>query len=88
MSFAGAKGKWAEVSHAGCELTPCEVKHRMTRRCDGWDYRAQAIYQITLVQADRRRPVLGRLVIDDPSASRLPRSRLGRRRRLPPRNCR
>ena len=45
------------------------VKHRMTRRCDGWDYRARAIYQITLVQADRRRPVLGRLVIDDPSAS-------------------
>ena len=48
------------------------VKHRMTRRCDGWDYRARAIYQITLVQADRRRPVLGRLVIDDPSASAAP----------------
>lgn len=47
----------------------CEVKHRMTRRCDGWDYRARAIYQITLVQADRRRPALGRLVIDDPSAA-------------------
>lgn len=41
----------------------------MTRRCDGWDYCAQAIYQITLVQADRRRPALGRLVIDDPSAA-------------------
>ena len=41
----------------------------MTRRCDGWDYCARAIYQITLVQADRRRPTLGRLVIDDPSAA-------------------
>ena len=48
------------------------VKYRMTRRCDGWDYRARAIYQITLVQADRRRPVLGRLVIDDPLASAAP----------------
>ncbi|MGN0854455.1 MAG: hypothetical protein ACI4R9_02915 [Kiritimatiellia bacterium] len=47
----------------------CEVKRRMTRRCDGWDYRARAIYQITLVQADRRRPLLGRLVIDDPAAA-------------------
>ena len=45
------------------------VKHRMTRRCDGWDYRARAIYQITLVQADRRRPALGRLVVDDPAAT-------------------
>ncbi len=43
-----------------------ETIHRMTRRCSGWDYRARAIYQITLVQADRRRPLLGRLVIDDP----------------------
>ena len=41
----------------------------MTRRCDGWDYCARAIYQITLVQADRRRPALGRLVVDDPSAA-------------------
>lgn len=40
----------------------------MTRRCNGWDYRARAIYQITLVQADRRRPALGRLVVEDPSA--------------------
>lgn len=46
----------------------CETAHRMTRRCDGWDYRQRAIYQITLVQADRRRPLLGRLVIDDPKA--------------------
>ena len=46
----------------------CETVHRMTRRCDGWDYRQRAIYQITLVQADRARPLLGRLVIDDPKA--------------------
>lgn len=46
----------------------CETVHRMTRRCEGWDYRQRAIYQITLVQADRRQPALGRLVIDDPTA--------------------
>ena len=46
-----------------------ETIHRMTRRCDGWDYRQRAIYQVTLVQADRARPLLGRLVIDDPKAS-------------------
>lgn len=46
-----------------------ETVHRMTRRCDGWDYRQRAIYQVTLVQAARARPLLGRLVIDDPKAS-------------------
>lgn len=45
-----------------------ETVHRMTRRCDGWDYRQRAIYQVTLVQADRARPLLGRLAIDDPKA--------------------
>lgn len=45
-----------------------ETIHRMTRRCDGWNYRQRAIYQVTLVQADRRQPALGRLVIDDPTA--------------------
>ena len=45
-----------------------ETIHCMTRRCDGWDYRQRAIYQVTLVQADRARPLLGRLVIDDPKA--------------------
>ena len=45
-----------------------ETIHRMTRRCFGWDYRQRAIYQITLVQADRQRPVLGRVTVDDPSA--------------------
>lgn len=45
-----------------------ETVHRMTRRCDGWNYRQRAIYQVTLVQADRARSLLGRLVIDDPKA--------------------
>ena len=45
-----------------------ETVHRMTRRCADWDYRQRAIYMITLVQADRARPRLGRLVIDDPKA--------------------
>ncbi len=45
-----------------------ETIHRMTRRCLGWDYRQPAIYMITLVQADRRRPLLGRLVVDGTSS--------------------
>lgn len=40
-----------------------ETIHRMTRRCLGWDYRQRAIYQITLVQAERRKPLLGRLEV-------------------------
>lgn len=46
-----------------------ETKHLMMRRCDGWDYRAPAIYQITLVQANRKKPALGRLVIDGDAAT-------------------
>ena len=45
-----------------------ETSHRMTRRCADWDYRQRAIYMVTLVQADRSRPLLGRLVIDDTNA--------------------
>ena len=41
----------------------CETIHRMTRRCQNWDYRARAIYQITIVQENRRKPLLGRLEI-------------------------
>ena len=40
-----------------------ETIHRMTRRCAGWNYRQRAIYQITLVQAERREPLLGRLEV-------------------------
>lgn len=38
-----------------------DVKHRMTRRLNGWDYRQRAIYFITLVLQDRSMPWLGRL---------------------------
>ena len=41
-----------------------ETVHRMTRRCLGWDYRRRAVYMVTLVQADRQCPLLGRLVVD------------------------
>ena len=39
-----------------------EVKHRMTRRLNGWDYCQRAIYFITFVLQDRSKPWLGRLV--------------------------
>ena len=39
-----------------------EVKHHMGRRCFNWDYSSRCIYMITIVLADRSRPVLGRLV--------------------------
>lgn len=44
-----------------------ETIHRMGRRCRNWDYRCDAVYLITLVLADRSRPILGRLVIDEPA---------------------
>ena len=47
----------------------CETRHRMTRRCEGWNYCSRAIYMITLVQEDRRRPHLGRLAIEDEASS-------------------
>ena len=39
-----------------------EIKHRMTRRLDGWDYCQRAIYMITITLADRTQEWLGRLV--------------------------
>ena len=39
-----------------------EVKHHMGRRCFNWDYSSRCIYMITIVLADRSRPVLGQLV--------------------------
>ena len=38
-----------------------EIKHRMARRLNGWDYCQRAIYSITVTLADRSRPWLGRL---------------------------
>lgn len=34
-----------------------ETIHRMGRRLPGWDYRRPGIYMITIVLADRQRPV-------------------------------
>ena len=42
-----------------------EKAHRMTWRCQGWDYRQPCIYQITIVLADRRSKALGRLLVAD-----------------------
>ena len=38
-----------------------EVKHRMGRRLNGWDYAGRGIYMITIT-IEGRRPLLGRLV--------------------------
>ena len=38
-----------------------EIKHRKTRRLRDWDYCQRAIYEITVVLADRSRPWLGEL---------------------------
>ena len=35
-----------------------ETKHRMGRRCNGWDYSQRAIYMVTLNLKERGRPVL------------------------------
>lgn len=45
-----------------------ETIHRMTRRLTGWNYREPAIYQITIVLADRRLQALGRLLMLSPIA--------------------
>ena len=42
-----------------------ETVHRMTRRCLDWDYGQRAIYEITVVLADRRSKALGRLLVGD-----------------------
>jgi len=38
--------------------------HKMTRRCNQWDYCDPAIYMISITQSDRFHPLLGKLVID------------------------
>ena len=51
----------------------------MLRRCHDWDYRQRAIYQITLVLADRKSKALGQLVIppDSPDNARIELSHIG-----------
>ena len=44
------------------EATRAPVKHRMTRRLAGWDYRQRAIYMITVTLEERRHEWLGRLI--------------------------
>ena len=39
-----------------------ETIHHMGRRCFEWDYSSRCIYMITVVLADRSKPVLGELV--------------------------
>ena len=40
-----------------------EIKHRMTRRLNGWDYCQRAIYMITITLADRSHEWLGKLIL-------------------------
>ena len=56
-------GEWVRDENGALRR---ETIHRMGRRCRNWDYRCDAVYLITLVLADRSRPILGRLVIDEP----------------------
>ena len=41
----------------------CETVHRMDRRCQGWDYRARCIYEITIELENRSQRLLGRLLV-------------------------
>ena len=52
---------WRMSQDATTGVVRCETKHHMGRRCNDWDYRRRAIYLVTLVLADRSRPILGRL---------------------------
>ncbi len=49
--YRDGEGRWRE-----------ETKHRMGRRRAGWHYAWKGLYMVTLVLADRSRPILGRLV--------------------------
>jgi len=44
-----------------------ETIHSMLRRLKGWDYRARAIYQITITLEDRASQALGRLEVKGPA---------------------
>ena len=51
-----------ETEESAPEATRAPVKHRMTRRLAGWDYRQRAIYMITVTLEERRHEWLGRLI--------------------------
>lgn len=54
-----------------------DVIHRMGRRCRNWDYSGRAVYLITMVLADRAKPLLGTLVGDAPELAAIALSPLG-----------
>jgi len=45
-----------------------EIQPSKLRRCNGWDYRQPCIYQITIVLANRKSQLLGRLVVGEAAA--------------------
>lgn len=45
-----------------CSFQNAAIKHRMGRRCNGWNYRQRAIYYVTLVLANRHQWLFGDLV--------------------------
>lgn len=47
-----------------------EIKHRMTRRLNGWDYCQRAIYMITITLADRTQEWLGKLILAEKGEAR------------------
>lgn len=47
-----------------------EIKHRMTRRLNSWDYCQRAIYMITITLADRTREWLGKLILTENGEAR------------------
>ena len=54
-----------------------DVIHRMGRRCRNWDYSGRAVYLITMVLADRAKPLLGTLAGDAPELATIALSPLG-----------
>lgn len=54
-----------------------DVIHRMGRRCRKWDYHGRGTYLITMVLADRSKPILGRLTGASPDAAAIALSPLG-----------
>ncbi len=54
-----------------------DVIHRMGRRCRNWDYHGRGTYLITMVLADRSKPIFGQLTGANPDAAAIALSPLG-----------
>ena len=54
-----------------------DVIHRMGRRCRNWDYHGRGTYLITMVLADRSKPIFGQLTGASPDAAAIALSPLG-----------